>query len=237
MRFQSVFAFSLSTALALAAACSSPAARVEGDDEDAATSSSSSGGRQGSSSSSGSGGASSSSSSGDAAVDPGDVCENELALYRACGFDEGVQCRVDGYVANCHANNDATESAQRIAARNACLGSSNCEPDDRKDCIYRQYNSATLSAAQEALLQRYCETCEASDVAGCTSRTRTYSPSAGIDSVDTIFLAAWELAPDLVEKIDANCIDEARDGDAGTCAKRFNVCAGGYYIDALVECE
>lgn len=242
MRSASFLVLSFSSALFLAAACSSAEARLDDDDEsdDAGSSSgkpqSSSSGGKGSSS-----GGSSGSSSGQAAKDAGEdaeapgevVCENELALYLECGFEDTITCRADGYVANCRDNNDATESAQRIAGRNACLGPANCDPDDRKECIYETYNSSALDPEQTSLLEHYCQTCEAANVEACKARTLTYTTVA---ATDTIFLAAWELAPSLVNAIDAQCIDAAKNGDAGTCAERFDDCAGGIYVDALVVC-
>ena len=173
----------------------------------------------------------------DSSTPSGDACENERVLYEECGFEEGVTCGLDGYVANCHANETATESAQRIAGRQACLGAENCEPADRKECIYETYNSAQLDPAQDALVTHYCSVCEPDDVAACNQRTRRYTTMAATDSV---FLAAWELSPALVKAIDEQCIDsaaaDAGDGGTASCYKSFDNCAGGLYIDALVDC-
>jgi hypothetical protein len=164
----------------------------------------------------------------------GDACEGELETYNACDLDQ-MTCGPDDYVEWCHANETATDSAQRIAARAQCLGTAYCDTDVRADCIYQQYNQVQQSAAQNALLEHFCAACEPADPAACKARTLHYNGDPA--STDTIFLASWELAAPIVDALDANCIDAALHGDAGaTCATRFDNCAGDYYVGALVDC-
>lgn len=139
-----------------------------------------------------------------------------------------MSCGEEGYVAWCHASDVAVDSAQRIAGRLACLDvDEHCDPDDRKQCIYGTYQSASLSSAQQTMLTHYCAACEPADPAACEARTK-----AALHD-DTIFLASWELAEALVTKIDAECIDGTM--TPADCAEYFDLCAGDIYIDALVE--
>lgn len=166
----------------------------------------------------------------------GDACLGESETYDACNLTD-MQCGPEGYVAWCRENEAATDSAQRIAARAQCLGTAYCSPQKRADCIYTAYNDAEQTSAQAALLEHYCAACEPSAVEACKTRTLNYVPGAP-SATDTIFLASWELAASLVDAIDANCIAPLAGIDAGSCATAFDQCAGGYYIDALVDkCE
>ncbi len=220
----------LAVALPLFVACSKDPEDTTIEDE--SSSGSSSGrrpGRSSTSSSSGdnvtsSGGGSSSGGSGSTVTD---VCEGELALYRACELTD-MNCREDGYVGWCKANNDASDSAQRIAGRLACLdAAAHCDPDDRAECIYSTYAAAGLSSAQQSLLTHYCAACEPADSAACENRVRTANATT-----DSIFLATWELAENLVTKIDAECIDGTF--NPADCTEYFDLCAGEIYIEALV---
>lgn len=240
MRFVSLFTLSLLLTTALASACASS------EEPDADTDQESDAGpdRAGGSSGAASSGGRTPRDAGpdarparDGGPTPGnDTCENELELYEACGFDQSVQCGLDGYVVNCRDNETAVDSAQRKAARAACLGLANCEPEARQDCIYRTYNDSALSAAQSALLTHYCAVCEPGNETACAEARLHYDPEAGIGSTDSVFLAVWELSPALVQAIDEQCVDSAAVGDAGTCYSRFDSCAGGPYVDALVDC-
>lgn len=236
MRFASFLVASSLLLGAVVPACSDPL-DVEGDDDDEKDAG---GGKADSSTTrpdaSKDGGGKADAGKSDAGKDAGritaeDACEGELETYNACELD-GMQCGPDKYVAWCHTNEIAVDSEQRITARALCLGTDYCEPAVRGDCIYEQYNDLAMTPAQTALLEHYCAACEPADQAACKTRTQHYDGNPA--STDTIFLAAWELSATLVQQIDDHCIDAATQGDAGTCADRFDDCAGGYYVDALV---
>lgn len=222
MRFASVLAAFSVASTALVFACAKDAEVEPGDRDDAGAEA----GRPDSSTVRSDAGGTKDSGKQDGA------CEGELETYNECELD-GMQCGPSGYVAWCHQNEAATDSAQRIAARAKCLGTAYCEPKDRSDCIYAQYNDTEPTAAQAALLGHYCAACEPEGVEGCKARTLHYAPGHP-EATDTIFLATWELSAGLVDAIDANCIAPLAGVDAGTCAEAFDDCAGGYYIDALV---
>jgi len=151
-----------------------------------------------------------------------------------------------GFDAWCKDLDAKTNSEARRAGERQCLTPDNCDKDKAKDCIYRSYAKAQRSAAQDALLTAYCQTCFASagDVALCKAAAPAYDPAKGPGSVTDVFLAVWELSDALATSIKDKCTGAALDGgapadggDGGVdCARAFAVCAGGLYVDALPNC-
>ncbi len=170
---------------------------------------------------------------------PKTTCGITRAYVEACGSDSDLNCGASGFDAWCEANDKAINSEAFRRAEALCLTEDNCDGAKRRDCEYKHYNEETPSPSQEALVAAYCQTCDPSDVAGCTKRSTTYDPAKGIKSVDDIFIAAWELADDVVDEIKTQCTSAAAT-DAGTdvaaCAKAFAGCAGDIYLDRLPDC-
>jgi hypothetical protein len=182
----------------------------------------------------------SSTTTGDSAApfDPSKVCAQELAYFNVCKKSPtDINCTAAGYEAWCKINQDATDSEQRVRAKAACLDVSHCDKASLADCIYKSYNTQKLSANQQKLLTDYCATCEPG-VASCAQKY-VYSETKGPDSVDDVYIAVWELSDALVTQADQKCTGPAvadAGSDAGTCARRFAVCAGNLYVDALPAC-
>ena len=182
-------------------------------------------------------GAKSTTDGGDTA--PKTTCEITRAYVEACGSDSELNCGASGFDAWCEANDKAINSEAFRRAEALCLTEDNCDGAKRRDCEYKQYNEETPSSSQKALVSAYCETCAPSDVAGCTTRSTTYDPTKGIKSVDDIFIAAWELADDVVDEIKAQCTGAATTdagSDVAACAKAFANCAGDIYLARLPDC-
>lgn len=173
------------------------------------------------------------------AFDPAKVCAQELAYFDACKVNpKDVNCTTAKYEAWCTQNQAATDSAQRVRAKAACLDIKHCDASSLKGCLYETYNTLTLSAAQTKLVADYCATCEPGEPSCATNHVK-YVPSKGPASIDDVFLAAWELSEPLVTAIDTKCTGQGfadAGADAGTCDKRFSQCAGGLFIDALPDC-
>lgn len=164
------------------------------------------------------------------------VCEVTRALTEKCGED--LLCGSD-YDAWCDAKDKSVNSEAYRRAELACLPDNDCDATARSDCEYRSYASATPTAAQEALVEAYCQTCEPSDVAGCSARSTTYDPAGGPAKVPDIFVAAWELADPVVDEIRSKCTGAGLDAgaaDTAACAKAFASCAAGPYLDAVPDC-
>lgn len=182
----------------------------------------------------------SSTTTGDASApfDPSKVCAQELAYFNVCKKSPtDINCTAAGYEAWCKINQDATDSEQRVRAKAACLDVAHCDKASLADCIYKSYNTQKLSANQQKLLTDYCATCEPG-VASCAQKY-VYSETKGPDSVDDVYIAVWELSDALVTQADQKCTGPAvadAGSDAGTCARRFAVCAGNLYVDALPAC-
>jgi hypothetical protein len=169
---------------------------------------------------------------GGAEAGPKGHCETYLAYTQGCG--ETPNCG-DKFLAWC-ASTEPTESAQLHAARIQCMNAGNCKAKDRHACEYETYAAASLSAAQRALAEAYCSTCEAGDVAGCVARSTTYDAAKGPDGVTDIFLGVYESSDALATEMKNKCTGAALGFDAGTCARAFAVCAGGVFVDALPNC-
>lgn len=190
------------------------------------------------------GGTDSGSSGKEAGVDAGadaaarSTCEITRAYVVACGGD--LTCGPAKFDAWCKSNDDAINSAAYRRAEAECLTKDNCDGKKRRDCEYKSYGSATPTAAQTQVVTAYCQTCEPSDQAGCATRKTTYDSTKGIDSVDDVFVAAWELADPVVDEIRTKCTGSALDAGAdaadGGCLKAFANCAGGVYVDRLPDC-
>ncbi len=178
----------------------------------------------------------SSTTTGDSSApfDPSKVCAQELAYLNVC--KKPVECAAN-FEAWCKTNQAATDSEQRVRAKAACLDVTHCDKASRDDCIYKSYNTQKLSANQQKLLDDYCATCEPG-VSSCAQKY-VYSETKGPDSVDDIYIAVWELSDALVTQADQKCTGPAvadAGSDAGTCARRFAVCAGNLFVDALTVC-
>lgn len=177
---------------------------------------------------------------GDAAV--ADVCAVEKQHGVDCGLK--LECG-DKFDAWCK-EADKIDSEQRRSAKRACLTKDRCATADARDCIFKTYNKATRTAAQEALLDAYCNTCFTGGGIGlCKAASPAYDTSKGPAGVTDIFLAVWELSDTLTDKIRTTCTGGALDagaadagdgGGASSCAAAFASCAGGIYVDALPLC-
>lgn len=170
---------------------------------------------------------------------PKSTCEITRAYYEGCGNDGDLNCGAAGFDAWCAANDQAINSEAYRRAEELCLTQDNCDGKDRRACEYAHYNDETLTASQEALVAAYCETCEPADVAGCTDRSTKYDATKGIESVNDIFIAAWEFADAIVDEMKTSCTGAAA-ADAGSdvaaCAKAFANCAADIYLGRLPDC-
>lgn len=183
----------------------------------------------------------------DAAID---VCAISKAYYAGCKIEPNCGLKFDPW---CALNDRAvnSEAFRRAAAR--CLVETNCDPDRRRDCEYKSYGSAVATSAQKQLVAAYCQTCEPSDVTGCTARATTYDAVAGPSSVPDVFIAAWEFNDSISNEMRTSCTGSALDagsvdagdagdgGDAGAavraaCAKAFSNCSADVYIARLPDC-
>ncbi|MBX3258566.1 MAG: hypothetical protein KF782_02535 [Labilithrix sp.] len=171
---------------------------------------------------------------------PTTTCGITRAYFEGCGNDGDLNCGADGFDAWCAANDAAINSEAYRRAEALCLTDGNCDGAKRRACEYAHYNDETPTAAQRALVAAYCETCAPSDVAGCEARSTTYDPAEGIEGVDDIFVAAWELADAIVDEMRTECTGAAAAPDAGgdlaACAKAFAGCAAEVYLDRLPDC-
>lgn len=170
---------------------------------------------------------------------PKTTCEITRAYFEGCGNEGDLNCGANGFDAWCEANDDAINSDAYRRAEALCLTQDNCDGKKRRACEYEHYNDETPTASQKALVDAYCETCEPSDVAGCTERSTTYDEAKGIDSVPDIFIAAWEFADEAVDEMKTKCTGAAA-ADAGSdvaaCAKAFANCAADVYLGRLPDC-
>ncbi len=171
------------------------------------------------------------------------TCEITRAYVTACNKlqpdgGEALTCGETKFDAWCDANDKAVNSVTYRLAEAQCLTPKNCAGLARRDCEYRTYGTATPSAAQQAVVAAYCQTCEPADPAGCATRKTTYDPVKGPKSTDDVFVAAWELSDALDDEIRIKCTGAALDAgpDAAGCLKQFASCAGGVYIDRLPDC-
>jgi hypothetical protein len=178
--------------------------------------------------------------SNDGAVDsaPKSTCELTRAYFEGCGNDGDLNCGASGFDAWCDANDKTINSAAYRRAEAACLTQDNCDGKDRRACEYEHYNDETPTASQTALVAAYCETCEPSDVAGCTERSTKYDAAKGIETVADIFIAAWEFADAIVDEMKTSCTGAATDAgsDSAACAKAFASCAADVYLTRLPDC-
>lgn len=176
------------------------------------------------------------SSSSDAGTEAASTCEITRAYTVACGGD--LNCGPSKFDAWCAQNDSVINSESYRRAEALCLTKANCDPDLRRDCEYKSYATATPTAAQKAIVAAYCQTCEPADPTGCATRKTTYVPSAGIKSVDDVFVAGWELADPIADEIRTKCTGSALDAGTadGGCLKAFASCAGDVYIDRLPDC-
>ena len=176
---------------------------------------------------------------GGADAGPKSTCEITRAYYEGCGNGGDLNCGAAGFDAWCAANDQAINSEAYRRGEQLCLTQDNCDGKDRRACEYAHYNDETLTTSQEALVAAYCATCEPADVAGCTGRSTKYDPTKGIESVNDIFIAAWEFADAIVDEMKTSCTGAAA-ADAGSdvaaCAKAFANCAADVYLARLPDC-
>ena len=174
-------------------------------------------------------------------VDSGDdgpaksTCEITRAYHEGCGNEGDLNCGADGFDAWCAANDSAINSEAFRRAQALCLNEDNCDGAKRRACEYEHYNDETPTPAQEALVAAYCETCDPSDIAGCTKRSTTYDPAKGIKSVDDIFIAAWEFSDEIALEMKTKCTGDPG-GDTAACAKAFAGCTADVYLARLPDC-
>lgn len=173
------------------------------------------------------------------------LCELTRAYVTDCNKDrpdggEQLTCGSAKFDAWCAANDKVINSAAYRRGDGMCLTQANCNPDQRADCRYKTYATATRTSAQDQVAQAYCQTCEPADQAACVTRKITYRSALGPSSTDDVFVAAWELTDALDDEIRTKCTGAALDAgaspDAGSCLKQFANCAGGIYIDHLPDC-
>jgi hypothetical protein len=178
-------------------------------------------------------------STSDAAADSvsdaatGSWCD-ELRVYQAQCNNGTIECDANfptWCAAQSKTNSKIFEDADLI-----CLPKVGCKSSDRNDCRYRLYDASKLTAVQNQLLEAYCQTCSASDVAGCKTKALAYDPSKGPDSVDDIFVAVWEFSDSLTDVIRTTCTGAALVIDGGTCADAFANCAADPYLNAMPDC-
>ncbi len=163
------------------------------------------------------------------------LCARTRAYFEGCGFEKQLNCGAD-YETWCAQNDAVINSEAYRKAEAECLVEDKCDPDVRRDCEYRHYASESPTAAQTALVQAYCETCEPGDVSGCKTRSTTYDPSQGLKAVPDIFVAAWELTDQLVSEIQTKCTGSPSDAGAAACAKTFGTCSADVYFEHLPDC-
>jgi len=170
---------------------------------------------------------------------PDSTCAITRAYFEGCGNGADLNCGSGGFDAWCAANDEAINSEAYRRAEALCLTQENCDGNERRACEYEHYNDETPTAAQKALVEGYCETCEPADVAGCIERSTTYESAKGIDRVSDVFVAAWELADDVTAEITTKCTGAAAT-DAGSdvtaCAQAFAGCAADVYLAHLPDC-
>jgi len=178
------------------------------------------------------------------------ICDLTRAYVLDCnaGPDAGDQltCGPTGFDTWCPKNDQAINSDAYRRAESMCLTHANCTAATRRDCELRSYATATPTAAQKNVVAAYCATCEPAEAGACATRETTYDPMKGPDSIDDVFIAAWELNDTLADQIRAKCTGTALDGgiddqlEAGAgksaCLKAFGSCAGDIYINALPDC-
>ena len=166
------------------------------------------------------------------------TCQTTRAYYESCGNEADLNCGTAGFDAWCAANDKMVNSEAFRRAEARCLTTGNCDGADRRDCEYGHYADETPTPAQKALVTAYCQTCEPSNVAGCTKSATTYDRKHGIESVPDIFIAAWELSDELVNDIETSCTGATVDAgaDPAACAEAFADCAGGLYLDRIPDC-
>ncbi|MDF2692415.1 MAG: hypothetical protein K0S65_798 [Labilithrix sp.] len=166
------------------------------------------------------------------------TCEITRAYFEGCGNDSDLNCGTEKFDSWCAQNDQAINSEAYRRAEELCLTSDHCDGADRRDCEYRHYNDETLTAAQEALVTAYCETCEPSDVSGCTKRSTTYDPAKGINSVGDIFIAAWEFGDTIALEMRTTCTGSGVDAgvDTTACAETFAGCTADVYLARLPDC-
>lgn len=175
------------------------------------------------------------------------TCQLEREYFTGCKLD--LTCSDTKFDAWCKSNDTAINSVTYRNGEASCLTQANCDPDKRKDCEYRTYNTATATPAEQALVGSYCQTCEPGDTLGCVARSTKYNVGGGPNAVPDIFVAAWELADPIVLEIQNKCTGSALDGgvDAGgdggapdggaaSCAKAFAGCAADVYLAHLPDC-
>lgn len=167
------------------------------------------------------------------------TCERTRAYFEGCGNEGDLNCGAAGFDAWCDANDSTINSEAYRRAEATCLTEDNCDGADRRACEYTHYNDETLTASQSALVAAYCETCEPSDIAGCTERSTKFDASKGIGSVPDIYVAAWEFADAIVDEMKTSCTGAAL-ADAGSdpaaCAEAFSGCAADIYLSRLPDC-
>lgn len=176
----------------------------------------------------------------DAGVDASKTtCEITRAYVVDCLGSAELTCGAAKFDAWCAQNDTIINSETYRRAEAACLVKANCDPDVRRDCEYKSYATATPTTAQKAVVAAYCQTCEPADPTGCATRKTTYVPSAGVKSVDDVFVAGWELADPIADEIRTKCTGSALDAggaDAAACLKAFASCAGDVYVTRLPDC-
>jgi hypothetical protein len=183
---------------------------------------------------------------GDSSTEPVDAgpttCEVSRTYYAACKLDLNCADKFDQW---CDANDKAINSEAFRRGVAQCLVPTNCDPDRRRDCEYKTYNTAIATNAQKQLVAAYCQTCEPSDTAGCATRATRYDTALGPGSVTDIFVAAWEFNDKLSDEMRTKCTGSALDagadagGDGGAsaaCVKAFAGCTADVYFAYLPDC-
>jgi hypothetical protein len=163
------------------------------------------------------------------------TCEVTRAFVTRCKGE--LNCGADKFDAWCAANDQKVNSEAYRRAEAKCLPNVPCDATVRSACEYMSFGSETPTAAQKALVEAYCATCEPADPQGCATASTTYNEAAGPGVVKDIFIAAWELADPIVDQVREKCTGAALPAGTEPCATRFGSCASGPYLDAVPNCD
>jgi hypothetical protein len=164
------------------------------------------------------------------------VCAATREHKIRCAGEDELDCGSARFDEWCAEKDRKLNSEAFRRAETSCLPTVSCDTKARQDCEYKSYAGQTQTAAQKALVEAYCATCEPSDTAGCATRAITYDQAAGPDEVTDIFVAAWELSDAIVDEIRTKCTGSALADGPDACSERFASCAAGPYLDAVPDC-
>jgi hypothetical protein len=164
------------------------------------------------------------------------VCAATREYKIRCAGESELDCGSSRFDAWCAEKDRKLNSEAFRKAETSCLPTASCDAKARQDCEYKSYAGQTQTAAQKALVEAYCATCEPSDTAGCAARAIAYDQAAGPESATDIFVAVWELSDAIVDEIRTKCTGSALADGSDPCSARFASCAAGPYLDGVPDC-